>query len=151
LHAQRLCPDFRGALLGQGSSPRPGRDPAAPRRALRGRHPAGPLDGAHGAGSGRAERRSVGGIRGRRANANRRAQGARRRPGRTLTPDTSVVEGSAQRAEDAAEERRTSPLELLWDLVFVFAITQVTTLLANHLTWTGFGQSVLVLALVWWA
>ena len=61
------------------------------------------------------------------------------------------MEDSAQRAEGAAEERRTSPLELLWDLVFVFAITQVTTLLANHLTWAGFGQSVLVLALVWWA
>jgi low temperature requirement protein LtrA len=60
------------------------------------------------------------------------------------------VEGSAQ-AESVAEERRTSPVELLWDLVFVFAITQVTTLLANHLTWTGFGESMLVLALVWWA
>ena len=33
----------------------------------------------------------------------------------------------------------------------MFAITQVTTLLANHLTWTGFGRSMLVLALVWWA
>jgi len=31
-------------------------------------------------------------------------------------------------SEDA-EERRVSPIELLWDLVFVFAITQVTTLL----------------------
>jgi low temperature requirement protein LtrA len=49
------------------------------------------------------------------------------------------------------EERRTSPVELLWDLVFVFAITQVTTLLSGHLTWTGFGESMLVLALVWWA
>ena len=36
-------------------------------------------------------------------------------------------------------ERRTSPVELLWDLVFVFAVTQVTTLLAKHLTWGGFG------------
>jgi low temperature requirement protein LtrA len=48
-------------------------------------------------------------------------------------------------------ERRTSPVELLWDLVFVFAVTQVTTLLAGDLTWAGFGRGMLVLALVWWA
>ncbi len=42
-------------------------------------------------------------------------------------------------------------MELLWDLVFVFAITQVTTLLSRHLDWGGFGKSMLMLALVWWA
>jgi len=52
---------------------------------------------------------------------------------------------------EPAPERRTSPVELLWDLVFVFAVTQVTTLLSRHLTWAGFGRSMLVLALVWWA
>ncbi len=50
-----------------------------------------------------------------------------------------------------AGERRSGPVELLWDLVFVFAITQVTTLLSSELTWAGFGRSMLVLALVWWA
>ena len=50
-----------------------------------------------------------------------------------------------------AEERRTTPVELLWDLVFVFAITQVTTLLAAHPSWSRFGESMLALALVWWA
>ena len=49
------------------------------------------------------------------------------------------------------EERRTSPVELLWDLVFVFAVTQVTTLLSSDLSWPGFGRSFLALALVWWA
>jgi low temperature requirement protein LtrA len=49
------------------------------------------------------------------------------------------------------EERRTSSVELLWDLVFVFAVTQVTSLLAHDLTWTGVGHGLLVLALVWWA
>lgn len=48
-------------------------------------------------------------------------------------------------------QRRTSPVELLWDLVFVFAITQVTTLLSHDLSWTGFGRGMLLLALVWWA
>ncbi len=54
-------------------------------------------------------------------------------------------------ASQAAAERRSTPVELLWDLVFVFAITQVTTLLSGELTWAGFGRSMLVLALVWWA
>lgn len=48
-------------------------------------------------------------------------------------------------------ERRTSPVELLWDLVFVFAITQVTTLFADRPGWGRFGEAMLVLALVWWA
>jgi low temperature requirement protein LtrA len=49
------------------------------------------------------------------------------------------------------EERRTSPVELLWDLVFVFAVTQVTSLITHHLNWEGVGEGVLVLALIWWA
>jgi low temperature requirement protein LtrA len=52
---------------------------------------------------------------------------------------------------EITEERRTTPVELLWDLVFVFAITQVTTLLWRDQTWAGFGRAMLVLALVWWA
>jgi low temperature requirement protein LtrA len=50
-----------------------------------------------------------------------------------------------------AEERRTSPVELLWDLVFVFAVTQVTALLSAELSWAGFGRGMLALALIWWA
>jgi low temperature requirement protein LtrA len=53
--------------------------------------------------------------------------------------------------EAIAEERRTSPVELLWDLVFVFAVTQVTALMSRDMTWAGLGRSMLVLALVWWA
>src|SRR5581483_10673408 len=62
--------------------------------------------------------------------------------------DTHLVSDSAL---DIADERRTTPVELLWDLVFVFAITQVATLLYRDLTWGGFGRAMLVLALVWWA
>jgi low temperature requirement protein LtrA len=60
-------------------------------------------------------------------------------------------------ALEITDERRTTPVELLWDLVFVFAITQVTTLMwrdltsPRGLTWSGFGRAMLVLALVWWA
>jgi low temperature requirement protein LtrA len=49
------------------------------------------------------------------------------------------------------DERRTSPVELLWDLVFVFAVTQVTAVIADDLSWSGFGRGMLLLALVWWA
>ena len=48
-------------------------------------------------------------------------------------------------------ERRTSAVELLWDLVFVFAITQVTALFAHQPSWARFGEAMLLLALVWWA
>jgi low temperature requirement protein LtrA len=50
----------------------------------------------------------------------------------------------------AETEHRVTPLELFFDLVFVFAITQVTTLLARDTTWTGVLHGVLVLAAVWW-
>src|SRR5205823_2588630 len=52
---------------------------------------------------------------------------------------------------DVVAERRTTPVELFWDLVFVFAVTRVTTLLGHDLSWAGFGRSMLVLALIWWA
>jgi low temperature requirement protein LtrA len=48
-------------------------------------------------------------------------------------------------------EKRVAPLELFFDLVFVFALTQVTLLMSNDPTWEGLGQGMLVLALLWWA
>jgi low temperature requirement protein LtrA len=56
-----------------------------------------------------------------------------------------------QRSGAPEEERHATPLELFYDLVFVFAITQVSHLLLKHLTWEGAGQSLLVLLVVWWA
>lgn len=52
---------------------------------------------------------------------------------------------------DPDQEYRASTLELFYDLVFVFAITQVSHLLLEHLTWTGALQSVIALLVVWWA
>jgi low temperature requirement protein LtrA len=51
----------------------------------------------------------------------------------------------------AAEEKRVAPLELFFDLVFVFAITQVTALMSDDPSWTGLGRGMLVLAALWWA
>ena len=48
-------------------------------------------------------------------------------------------------------EKRVAPLELFFDLVFVFALTQVTALMSHHPTWEGLGQGLLVLAALWWA
>jgi low temperature requirement protein LtrA len=47
--------------------------------------------------------------------------------------------------------QRVSTLELFYDLVFVFAITQVSHLLLEHLTWAGAGQALIVLLAVWWS
>jgi low temperature requirement protein LtrA len=51
----------------------------------------------------------------------------------------------------ADREQRVTPLELFFDLVFVYAITQVTTLMSEDLTWRGVGHGLLVLAALWWA
>jgi hypothetical protein len=51
----------------------------------------------------------------------------------------------------AAPEPRVTSLELFFDLVFVFSITQVTTFWSDHLTWLGLLQGTLILALLWWA
>ena len=48
-------------------------------------------------------------------------------------------------------EHQVTALELFYDLVFVFAITQVTSLLSHDPTWHGLVRGLLVLAAVWWA
>ena len=49
------------------------------------------------------------------------------------------------------EGERVTPLELFFDLVFVLAITQCTALMADHPTWEGLVQGLLVLGVLWWA
>ena len=56
-----------------------------------------------------------------------------------------------QRQRDSGEEQRATTLELFYDLVFVFAITQVSHLLLDNLTWEGVAHASLVLLVVWWA
>ena len=45
---------------------------------------------------------------------------------------------------------RVSTLELFFDLVFVFTITQLAETLAEHLDLATFGNVLLILAVVWW-
>ena len=54
-----------------------------------------------------------------------------------------------EREPDA--EHQVTPLELFFDLTFVFAITQVTRMLADDPTWGGVFRGMLVLAALWWA
>ena len=62
---------------------------------------------------------------------------------------TTAARASLRR--QSGVEQRTTALELFYDLVFVFAVTQVSHLLLRHLTWEGAGQAAIVLLVVWWS
>jgi low temperature requirement protein LtrA len=57
----------------------------------------------------------------------------------------------AEEAESLELEHRVTALELFFDLVFVFAITQVTGYLADNSTWVGLLQGLFLLGALWWA
>jgi low temperature requirement protein LtrA len=57
----------------------------------------------------------------------------------------------AERELEHSDEHRVTPLELFFDLAFVFAFTQVTSLLVDDPTWGGVLRGMLVLAALWWA
>jgi low temperature requirement protein LtrA len=56
----------------------------------------------------------------------------------------------ARRADTGTEQHATS-LELFYDLVFVFAVTQVSHILLDDVSWRGAGRATLALLVVWWA
>ena len=49
------------------------------------------------------------------------------------------------------EDQSATFIELFFDLVFVFSVTQVVLLFHGHLDWTTVGQAILIFWLVWWA
>ncbi len=57
---------------------------------------------------------------------------------------------AAHRSILSPEDQRVTFVELFFDLVFVFSVTQIVGLLHHHLDWTGVGQTILVFWLVWW-
>jgi low temperature requirement protein LtrA len=59
---------------------------------------------------------------------------------------TAAVTGSGP-----GRGEQVTPLELFFDLVFVFAITQVTSFLSGDPTWSGMLRALLVLSMLWWA
>jgi low temperature requirement protein LtrA len=66
-----------------------------------------------------------------------------------------VDEATAQEVEPEVEGEEAghavTPLELFFDLVFVFALTQVTGFMSDDPTWAGVGRGLLILAALWWA
>jgi low temperature requirement protein LtrA len=49
------------------------------------------------------------------------------------------------------EDERVTPLELFFDLVFVLALTQCTTLIVHTPTWGGMLKGLLALGMLWWS
>jgi low temperature requirement protein LtrA len=49
------------------------------------------------------------------------------------------------------EDRSASFVELFFDLVFVFGVTQVAASIHGHLDWATLGKAAIVLMLLWWA
>ncbi|WP_199520451.1 low temperature requirement protein A, partial [Kitasatospora sp. MBT63] len=61
-----------------------------------------------------------------------------------------TTEAAAYDDRPAEADLRVSPLELFFDLVFVFTITQLSDSLAHHLTVAGLARVLVMLAVIWW-
>jgi low temperature requirement protein LtrA len=57
----------------------------------------------------------------------------------------------AQRPITTTEDQSVTFIELFFDLVFVYAVTQTVSLLHEDLSWAGLWHAVVVFWLVWWA
>jgi len=51
----------------------------------------------------------------------------------------------------APADQQVTFVELFFDLVFVFAITQVTKVVVEDLTWGGAAEALLIFWMIWWA
>jgi hypothetical protein len=71
-----------------------------------------------------------------------------RRAGQLRTVTSAAPAGRGR--ERSGSPGRVGFIELFFDLVFVFAITQVSHLLLEHLTLSGAAATAFVLAAVWW-
>src|SRR5262245_906248 len=69
---------------------------------------------------------------------------------RAMSEGTNRGSGHGLTAVMRADER-VMPLELFFDLVYVLAFTQCSTLMAETPTWRGVAQGMLVLAVMWWS
>jgi low temperature requirement protein LtrA len=70
--------------------------------------------------------------------------------GRSVTA-TEPRQLQGDQAAPPETEQRVTPLELFFDLVFVFAITQVTGFMSGDPSWTRLVEGLAILALLWWA
>jgi low temperature requirement protein LtrA len=68
-----------------------------------------------------------------------------------VSTGASPREGPRLAAALRGEDERVTPLELFFDLVFVLALTQCTTLIAHEPDWHGLAKGLLVLTMLWWS
>ena len=67
-----------------------------------------------------------------------------------VTSDSAPRRGSRM-ATVMREDERVTALELFFDLVFVLALTQCTTLMSHDPTWAGMAKGLAVLGVLWWS
>jgi low temperature requirement protein LtrA len=68
-------------------------------------------------------------------------------------PDNRPGAGQAAAGSQSGADQfplRVSTLEIFFDLVFAFTLTQLTSVLASHVSWLSVGQVVLIFGLLWW-
>jgi low temperature requirement protein LtrA len=68
-----------------------------------------------------------------------------------LEQDAPPAGGGRRLVRADPRDATVSPLELFFDLVFVFALTQVTAFMADEPTFAQLGRGMVVLAIIWWA
>ena len=65
---------------------------------------------------------------------------------------STILSGRSARVSAVMrEEERVTPLELFFDLVFVLALTQCTTLVTHSPSWEGMLKGLLALGVLWWS
>ncbi|TSI12128.1 low temperature requirement protein A [Brevibacterium aurantiacum] len=57
---------------------------------------------------------------------------------------------TAPLSRTSTHRSEVGPIELFFDLVYVFAIIQLSHLFIDHLSWEGAAQTVVVFAAIWW-
>ncbi len=68
-----------------------------------------------------------------------------------MSTGTDIAMGRLFRPRGGEREQKATTLELFFDLVFVVAVTQISHTLVAHLSWSGAGEALFVLLVVWWA
>jgi low temperature requirement protein LtrA len=63
----------------------------------------------------------------------------------------NTVSAAGRRPLTTTKDQSATFIELFFDVVFVYAVTQTVALVHGDLSWAGMGRAVLVFWLVWWA
>ncbi|MCF2527369.1 low temperature requirement protein A [Yinghuangia soli] len=67
-----------------------------------------------------------------------------------MIPEAAASGAAGPHAVHHGSELRVSPLELFFDLVFVFTVMQLGDSLAHHLDAGGLARVLVILAVIWW-